>query len=485
MTLAIEHRARHFPDRTAIIDYTDDVHLSYGELDQRADAAASQLVSMGVTSGDSVCAIARNRIEYFSLLWGTRRIDATLAPISFRLTAGTIGTLTDRIDPQVVLVESQFEELTTDIEAPVDSIEGIDQRNADVGSSTKQSHHDVPAMYLHTGGTTGLPKVVEISEHQLEWNAVTEVAAWGLGKGEVCPVLLPLFHTGGWNLLTLPTLYVGGRIVIQREFDPGETLELIESQQATRLFGVAAIFQALADHDWFDETDLSSLDWCMSGGGPTPTTVMERFRDRGVPFTQGYGLTEGGPNNLYFDPDRPNTDKSNESVGRPFPDCEARIVDNDGDKVDPNTIGELEVSGPVAADAYLETEDGTFEGEWVSTGDLARMDEAGDITIEGRVDNMFVSGGENVYPEEIEGVLEQFEGVARAGVIPTEHERWGQVPAAVIQPTDGGEPTPDDLEDFAREHLPGYAVPTSITIVDTLPLSGPGKLDRESLEELL
>lgn len=485
MTLAIEHRARHFPDRTAIIDYTDDVHLSYGELDQRADVAASQLVSMGVTSGDSVCAIARNSIEYFSLLWGTRRINATLAPLSFRLTSATIGTLTDRIDPQVVLVEPQFEELATDIEAPVDSIEGIDQRNADVGSSTVQPRQYVPAMYLHTGGTTGLPKVVEISEHQLEWNAVTEVAAWGLGKEEVCPVLLPLFHTGGWNLLTLPTLYVGGRIVIQREFNPGETLDLVESQQATRLFAVAAIFQALADHARFDGTDLSSLDWCMSGGGPTPTALMERYRDRGISFTQGYGLTEGGPNNLYFDPDRTDIDKSNESVGRPFPDCAARIVDEAGAEVDPNTIGELEVSGPVSANAYLETEDGTFEGKWVSTGDLARMDEAGDIIIEGRVDNMFVSGGENVYPEEIEAVLERFEGVARAGIIPTEHERWGQVPAAVIQPTDEGEPTPGDLQSFASKHLPGYAVPASIRIVDSLPLSGPGKLDRESLGELL
>lgn len=485
MTLAIDQRARHYPNRTALIDHTDDVRVSYGELSERADVAAYRLESMGITAGDAVAVLARNRIEYLSLLWATRRLDVTLSPISHRLPASTVGELTERIEPRIVLIEPRFEELTDEVDAPVDTVEAIDVTADEIDSPRTAEVQRAPAMYLHTGGTTGIPKVVEISERQLEWNAITEVAAWGLGKNEVCPVLLPLFHTGGWNLLTLPTLYVGGRVIIQREFDPGEVLDLIQTYGATRLFGVAAIFQALADHDRFEDTDLSSLEWCMSGGGPTPTSVMDIYRQRGVPFTQGYGLTEGGPNNLYFDPDRPDSDKSNESVGRPFPDCQARIVDEKGHEVEPGTIGELELSGPVIAAGYLETEDGTFDGDWVSTGDLAIIDKTGDITIEGRVDNMFVSGGENVYPEEIEGVLERHDGVARAGVIPVEHERWGKVPVAVIQPIEGADFPIDEVESLATEALPGYAVPRSFTMVDDLPLSGPGKLDREALGALI
>ncbi len=482
MTLELSHRAHHFPDRTAVIDHTDDEIVTYGELDARADAAASRLEAAGVGSGDGVCVLARNRIEFLSLLWGTRRLDATLAPLSHRLTPETVGKLTGRIRPKLTLIDEPFTEFAPAIDGPTRPLDGIDRPTA--GTPELAVSHEHPAMYLHTGGTTGTPKVVVITEEQLEWNAITEVAAWGLGKHEVIPLLLPMFHTGGWNLLTLPTLYVGGTVVIQRAFDPGDALAMIETYGATKLFGVAAIFQAMAAHDRFDATDFGTVDWCMSGGGPTPASLMQRYRDRGIPFTQGYGLTEGGPNNLYFEPDREDAaTKSNTSVGRPFPDCEVRIVDRNGERCEPGEVGELEFRGPVTANRYLHTEDGTFEGSWVSTGDLASMDDAGDFYIEGRVDNMFISGGENVYPETIEAALEDHPAVAGAGVIPIDHEQWGQVPKAVIQPEAGQDVQLDELERHARATLPGFMVPQAFEIIDELPRSGPGKLDRTALAE--
>ena len=481
MTLDLSTRARHYGERTAIIDSTDGDAVTYGALDRRADGAATRLEAMGVKGGDVVCAISRNRIEWLSLFWATRRLDATLAPISHRLPPGTVAVLIDRIEPRLTLVEDPFESFAEEASTSVERFEAFDEPTEDEPDRVDGTEH--PAMFLHTGGTTGTPKIVVIEEEQLEWNAITEVAAWGLGKHDVIPLVLPLFHTGGWNLLTLPTLYVGGKVVLQRSFEPGATLEMIETHNATKVFAVAAIFQAIAEHDRFEETDLSTVDWCMSGGGPTPSTLMERYRSRDIPFTQGYGLTEGGPNNLYFEPERPDaTSKSNESVGRPFPDCEVRIVDEDGGWCAPGEIGELEFRGPVTASRYLATDDGTFEGVWVSTGDLARVDEAGDYYIEGRVDNMFVSGGENVYPETIESALEDHPAVVGAGVVPIDHERWGQVPKAIIQPEPGLEPTVDDLERHARDELPGFMVPRSFEFVDELPRSGPGKLDRSALE---
>jgi len=233
----------------------------------------------------------------------------------------------------------------------------------------------------------------------------------------------------------------------------------------------------MSAHPDFEETDFSSVEWFMSGGGPCPESVMAAYRERGETFLQGYGLTEGGPNNLYYSPERAAREEKPDSVGRPFPDVEARIVAADGTVVDGTGTGELEFRGPVTADRYLVTESDTFDGEWVSTGDLARRDGDGDYVIVGRTDNMFVSGGENVYPEEIESVLERHDAVAAAAVTPIAHEKWGQVPKAVIV----GDVDAETLETFARDRLAGFQVPEEWAFVDALPETGAGKLDRDAL----
>jgi fatty-acyl-CoA synthase len=215
----------------------------------------------------------------------------------------------------------------------------------------------------------------------------------------------------------------------------------------------------------------------MSGGGPCPEAVMEPYRERDITFVQGYGLTEGGPNNLYLSPDRDDTEAKSDRVGRPFPDCEARIVDGDGTPVDGVGTGELELAGPVTADGYLDTEDGTFDGRWVSTGDVAHRDADGDYAIVGRTDNMFVSGGENVYPEDVEDTLSTHPDVADVGVTPVPHEKWGQVPCAVVV----GSVSESELDAYAREHLADFEVPREYAFVDALPETGAGKLDRDAL----
>jgi fatty-acyl-CoA synthase len=217
----------------------------------------------------------------------------------------------------------------------------------------------------------------------------------------------------------------------------------------------------------------------MSGGGPTPEVTMRPYRERGATFVQGYGLTEGGPNNLYVDPGRPDAHARDDHVGRPFPDCRIQIVDEDGAPVETGRVGELEVAGPVTAASYLETSDGTFEGAWVSTGDLATRDETGDIAIVGRTDNMFVSGGENVHPESIERALESHPAVEAAGVIGIPDERWGTVPRAIVVAA----VEESALRNHVAERLADYEQPTEYRFVDALPRGGPGKLDRQALED--
>jgi fatty-acyl-CoA synthase len=510
VTLSLDRRAALWADRTAVVDHTTDRELSYADLDSRADAAASRLAGAGVGEGDAVVVLARNRPAGLALFFGARRVGATLAPVSHRLPAETVPKLCERIEPELALCEPRFEDLLADADSDVltlaefedgvatdfDTTSDSDATDRDATADPPEERGTNPPLYLHTGGTTGVPKVVVVEERQIEWNCITEAAAWGLGKETVAPVLLPLFHTGGWHLLTLPTLYVGGRVVLQREFDPEAALELIEERGATQVFGVAAIFRAMAESDAFDEADLSSVEWFMSGGGPTPEAVAEAYRqrgekdgsgesekkrERGERFVQGYGLTEGGPNNLYFEPSRDVF--KHDSVGRPFPDCEVRIVGKEEEPLPAGETGELELRGPVTANRYLETEDGTFEGQWVSTGDLACRDEDGDYFIVGRTDNMFVSGGENVYPERIEDVLSDHPDVEAVGVVGVPHEKWGTVPKAIVVADTDADADAETLESFARDRLADHEIPAEFAFAESLPESGPGKLDRAELQE--
>ena len=482
MTLSIHTRADHYGTRTAVIDRDAGESYSYEVLASMAERYARGLAERSVGEGDPICVLSRNRPELLGLFYAAVDVGAILAPISHRLPEDDVATLRERIDPALVCCEPRFEDLAGENSVGIVELLEDGEESQEAGERPPPNP-DRPLLYLHTGGTTGVPKVVVVPYRQVEWNCITEVAAWGLGKEDVSPVLLPLFHTGGWHLLTLPTLYVGGQVALHREFDPEDALETIETCGATHVFGVAAIFNAMAGVEGFEETDFSSVDWFMSGGGPTPAAVIDAYRERGQRFTQGYGLTEGGPNNLYLDPDRPTAaEKVEESVGRPFPDCRARVVDEDGEPVDAGEVGELELSGPVTAAGYLATEDGTFDDEWVSTGDLVRRDEDGDVFVVGRTDNRFVSGGENVSPERIEAVLESHPDVAEAGVVGVSHKKWGTVPKAVVVP-DGDLEISDDLEAHCREHLADYEIPHAYETAAELPRSGPGKLDRSALEE--
>ena len=474
MTFSMAKRATQWGDRRAVVDVGTDRTLTYEQFADRIRDLTGRLAASGVAPGDRVVVLATNSVGYLALLFATRERGATLAPVSQRLAPETVETLCERIGPTLVVAEPDFADLVAAVDADhssfadLDTVDGVPDAAAD---------SDAAPLFLHTGGTTGVPKVVPISERQLEWNAITESVAWGLDDETVTVSVLPFFHTGGWNLLTLPTLYAGGTVVIQPEFDPGRTLRCIEEYGATQLFAVAAIYQALADHADFDSTDLSSLDWVMSGGGPCPRPVMEPYRERGLTFVQGYGLTEGGPNDLYLSPERADTEAKSDRVGRPFPDCETRIVDGDGTPIEGEGTGELELAGPVTADGYLETADGTFSGRWVSTGDVAHRDADGDYAIVGRTDNMFVSGGENIYPEDIEDTLSDHPDVAAVGVAPTAHEKWGEVPEAVVV----GDVSEAALDTYARENLADFEVPKAYVFVDSLPETGAGKLDRDAL----
>jgi fatty-acyl-CoA synthase len=489
-------RARLSPDRVAVTNTAANSEYTYAELDERANRTARFLRDAGVGAGDRVAVISRNRIELVDLFFASGKTGSVLAPLSHRLAERDLAAVLGSVDPELLLVEAPFGGDVIDALERADVEPAVRSIPTDGDDAWRPYTRDLPAdgspvetadvsladphLFLHTGGSTGTPKETVISHGAIRWNAFNTITAWGLREDDVTPMVFPMFHTGGWNVLTVPFFQMGGRILLSPEVDPGRILRDIERESATALVAVPAVLRMMAQHDEWDDTDLSSLRFIKSGGGPCRESVISAWRDRGGEISQGYGLTECGPNNFAM-PDGFPREKTG-SVGVPALAVDARVVD-EGGLVPDGTVGELELAGPAAADRYWEEPDETDEmfGDWVLTGDLARVDNDGYFHIEGRKKNMFVSGGENVYPPRVENALTEHPGVEEAVVIGVSSERWGKVGKAILV---GDESLKlDDVDSHLAPRVARYAMPKELAFVEEMPTSGPSKIDRAALKE--
>ena len=531
-----ERRAALTPDREGLVDATTGERFTYAELDRRANRTARLLREYGVgTDGETagsdtagtVAVVSRNRPAVVDLFFATGKTGSRLAPLSHRLAPPELAELLDRVDPDVLVAEAPFAETVSaalgtasatnprlfHLEAATDGASSVATLDSTPYASALPEDDTLietatPApgnthLLLHTGGSTGTPKETEITHRGVVWNSLNTITAWGLRADDVTPMVFPMFHTGGWNVLTVPLWHMGGTVVIAREFDPGDVLKTIDAEGGTVLVAVPAVLRMMTDHDRWAETDLSTLRFAKSGGGPCRKSVMETWWDRGVDLSQGYGLTECGPNNFAMPEGWPR--EKADSVGKPGMHVDARVVEpedgNEGDEptspretVGPGTVGELQLRSPHAATGYLDNPDATaetFGDGWVSTGDLARVDADGYYYIEGRTKHMFVSGGENVYPAEVEDAIADHPSVGEVVVIPVPDDRWGQVGKAVIEPaTDsttgeaGDRPLAlDRLRTFLDDRLARYKHPREIAFVEAMPTSGPDKIDRGAVSD--
>jgi fatty-acyl-CoA synthase len=503
--------ARVNPQQVALEHPSHGVSLTYRELDARVTACAEALSSLGVGEGDRVALLARNRVEIFELLFACVRIGAAFTPLNWRLAGAELADIMAHCLPRVLIADSTSAGLAAEALAgapeaarlslrplagePGATLAGaldLEGLMAGVGregqphlESARARDPELIAMILYTSGTTGRPKGVMLPHRQVLWNAINTVYACDLSPSDAALAFLPLFHTGGLNCLATPTLYRGGRVVLMDAFDPVAALDLMESRRITSVVAVPAMYQSLLDVG-LEGRDLSALRTILCGGAPCPDALLEAWLSRGFAFRQGFGMTEVGPNCFSLPAWR--LEDKRGSVGQVILHCEARVVDAEGRALGAGEVGELWLGGPIVSAGYLLDPAATaasFEGGWLKTGDLARYDEEGFFYVAGRKKEMFISGGENVYPAEIENLLLGAEFVAEAAVVGVPDERWGEVGLAAVVLRAGVEMTADEVRAWCRARLAGFKTPKHVRLCAALPRNASGKVLKRAVAELL
>ncbi|MCP3935117.1 MAG: long-chain fatty acid--CoA ligase [Actinomycetia bacterium] len=499
----IAHHASHRPTREAVRDLGSGRSFTYADLNRRIDAMAAYLTSLGIGRGDRVGVLAHNGVEFFDIQFACARTGSICVLLNWRLTVPELEYILNDSSPMLLIHDTEFADAAAELQrrCSIDALLAIDGGTPDspyeqamaefdgqAADPVALTHDDVITI-MYTSGTTGLPKGAMITHGMNFWNCVNLGIPAGLGLDTVHLNILPLFHTGGLNCYSNPVLHAGGTVVLLKTFEPGETLRVLgdPTQGITHFFAVPAPYQFMMQHPDFDDTDLSRLKIAGVGGAPCALTIMERWTERGVLLAQGFGMTETSPACIFLDPG--DALRKIGSTGKALLHTEYRIVAEDGADCAPDEVGELWLAGPNITPGYWNRPDATqdaFEGRWLKTGDAARVDAEGFVYIVDRWKDMYISGGENVYPAEVENVLYQIPGVTEAAVIGVPHDRWGEVGLAVLAVEPGATVDRKTVIEHCVERLAKFKVPNDITIVEALPRNATGKvLKRDLREELI
>ena len=494
----IERNAAFAPQKPAL--HFEGETITYAAFNERIAQAARALKSeLGVSKGDRVAILSLNRPDYLVLLYACARLGAILVPLNWRLAiAEQLFILSDATAKVLVLEEAFAEVLPALAEAlPEMTIAGLDfapphgttfDALLALGSGNGRNPNtdlSCPLLIVYTSGTTGRPKGAVLRQEALLWNGVMSQHMHGLTSDDHVLTVLPFFHVGGLNIQTTPALHHGATVTIHRRFTPDAALATIARDRPTLTVLVPATIQAVTDHPDWTTTDLSSLKAISTGSTIVPQFLMDRFVARGVPVLQVYGSTETCPIAIYT---RLGGDLSREgSTGLPGVICEAAIVDDTGSELPAETLGEIVVRGPNVFCEYWGNDDATREAlheGWYRTGDIGRRDADGYFWVHDRKKNLIISGGENIYPAEIERVLTEHPDVSECGVIGRPDARWDEVPIAYVIKRSGCSIDADSLKVHVQAQLARFKVPRDIVFVDNLPRTALGKVQHFMLRQI-
>ncbi|MFK0191515.1 long-chain fatty acid--CoA ligase [Kitasatospora sp. NPDC090308] len=477
-------RARKTPHRTALVH--DGRRHSYADLHDRTTRLAHALRTAGVRRGDRVAYLGPNHPALLETLFATGLLGALFVPLNTRLARPEIAHQLDDCGARVLvhapgcapLVPPGAVPVAVEVGAAYESwLAGADRTPVDEPVGL-----DDTCLIMYTSGTTGRPKGALLTHGNLTWNAYNVLVDTDLRADDRALVNAPLFHTAGLNMLTLPVLLKGGTCHLVESFDPAGALELIARERITYTFGVPTMYDLMARQPGWADADLRSLRILNCGGAPVPRPLIDTYLRRGLSFQQGYGMTETGPGALFLDAEHAVAKAGSAGVPHFFTDV--RLAAPDGREAGVGETGEILVSGPHVGPGYWGLPEATaqsFRDGWFRSGDAARADADGYLTIADRIKDMYISGGENVYPAEVEEALLALPGVAECAVYGVPDAKWGEVGRAVVVPAAGTAPDPDALLAALAGRLARYKLPRTLVLADELPRTASGKLLKHRL----
>jgi fatty-acyl-CoA synthase len=486
-------RARMNPASVALA--SDDESLTYADLAARVEETASHLRELGVAGGERVAFLGPNSIDTFVCFFATARLGAIFVSLNTRLAAPEIGYMLADSGSAVLVHGPECAELAHAADPSSHGVKHVlavaDLRVAAAGGATsvpwpdRLVDLDDPVLILYTSGTTGRPKGAVLTHGNITWNTVNQLAHVDVLGSDVALCVAPLFHVTGLGQVSMPTLLKGGTVVVVKKFDAGAFLTLIGQRRAASFSAVPTMLKMMCEHPGWAEADLSSLRYVLYGGSPVDARVARAWLERGVVLQQGYGMTEAAPGVFMALPEGAPTRPTSPGVPHFFTDVEL-LTDDDTHLAGPGQ-GELLVRGPHVFSGYWERPEETAavlspEG-WYHSGDVVRIEDDGWAQIVDRVKDVIISGGENIYPAEVEAVIVELADVGAAAVVAVPDAQWGEVGCAFVVLRSGADLDELALRAHLDQRLARYKIPRYVEFVDELPTTATGKVVRATLRE--
>ena len=504
--------AMYSPNRIALKEYETGRTLKYAELNYLGNRLARELdESWKIQKGDRIAVLSEYCLEYVILFVAAQKTGVILVPINYRLASAEIEYLLQNARPKLVVVAEKFQALLKSKSSDLQSfplcwnMEAVRQfcdtnraifpeSNPTVANNKSLQtfysspfkmqaiDENDPIFILYTSGTTGFPKGALYTHKMLFWNSINTAMSLIINTESRTINCMPPFHTGGWNVLLTPLLHHGGYSCLMKKFDAATILKLIEREKATIFMGVPTMLKMIADLPEFEDADFSSLLYIIVGGEPMPIPLIEKWHNKGVPIRQGFGMTEVGPNLTSLH--QGDAVRKKGSIGKPNFYVGIKIVDKKGKEVPSGTAGELLLSGPMVTPGYWNNEAATAQAiqqAWFHSGDMVYQDEEGYLYVVDRIKNMYISGGENVYPAEVERVLLKHSAVSEVAVIGIPDKQWGEAGKAFIVKKEGHFSSEKAIRDFCKTQLAKFKIPKIIVFLASLPKGDTGKIDRKKL----
>ncbi len=484
--------AGYTPDRIAVEDYECETKYSYSELNRKANQLANYLINeYGIKKGNRIAVISAGRVELIMLFGVAQKIGITIVPLNFRLMPAELEYVITNCEPSVIIYCTEFLEKLEQVNAftsfeqklSINSLLDKIEPASDILEYKPQLNEDDPIFILYTSGTTAFPKGALYTHKMLFWNSINTEIRLEITPADSTISVTPPFHTGFWNVLLSSFLQHGAETIIMRRYDPVIIMRLIEERKISIWWAVPTMLKMMSDSEEFAEFDLSSLRYVVVGGEAMPVPLIEIWHNKGVAIRQGYGLTEVGPNITSL-PEKDAYRKQG-SIGTENFYVDIKLVDENGNEIVGEGEGEFLLSGPNVTPGYWKNPDATkaaITDGWFHTGDVVRRDTDGYYYVVDRIKNMYISGGENVYPAQVEYLIRKHDAVDEVTIIGVPDEKWGEAGKAFVVLKEGMQATEDEIRNFCIANLAKYKVPKYVEFINELPKNDAGKIDRKSLK---